>query len=61
MRRIQPKLTLLELFICLSLGYTLQNSLFMLFMFLFCFRVYENIVAKDYNEPIDIVFEDIIR
>ena len=61
MKRIQPKLTPLELFIDLFLDYTLQKGLIMLLLLVFCFRVGENIIAKDYNEPVDIIFEDTIR
>ena len=61
MGRNQPKLTLLELFIELFLGYTLQKGLIMLLMLLFYFRVDENIIVEDYNEPVDIVPEDTIR
>ena len=41
------------------LGYTLHS--FMLLMLLPFFRVDENIINEDYNEPVDIVSEDTIR
>ena len=61
MKRIQPKLTPLELFIDLFLDYTLQKGLIMLLLLVFCFRAGENIVAKDYNEPVNKIFEDTLR
>ena len=61
MRITQTKLKLLELFIRLFLGNTLQKVLSMLLMLVLCFRVDENAIVKDYNKPVVIVFEDTIR